>query len=283
MHSFSAARLVSRTRLVPSRKYLLTAAFWPSMALRWPRPRRHDLLDQADALSFDAAQEIARHEVALRATSSNQPRPDHRAAVTGNQADRHVWITDLRILCRESHIAQQSQRGAKPDSGPLDRGDDGLADLEHVQHDPPALGEQFVDVVRRAIPQPGEIAAGRKSPRAAGQYDGGGLSVEPHVTKDLRQLPVHLLADRVYRRTGLQRNCEHSLGALKPQRLVVRVAIHHVLPGHCAVGAEAAAMTAGSSAANISRSARLSGLPTLVLGSCSRIRISPGSCQDGKP
>jgi hypothetical protein len=98
--------------------------------------------------------EVARHQIPLRA---DQPWPDDGAAVAGDNTDRDVRITDLRVGGCDAHVADQRDRRAETDNGPFDRGDDGLRHVEHVEDDSPTFVEDDVSVGGGHVAQPSQV------------------------------------------------------------------------------------------------------------------------------
>src|SRR3954451_22780615 len=61
-------------------------------------PRRHDVVDQADAVRLGGGHQVAGEQVFLGAGEADQLRPDQCAAVTGDEAGVDVRVANLRRI-----------------------------------------------------------------------------------------------------------------------------------------------------------------------------------------
>ena len=107
---------------------------------------------------------VAGERVLLGEQQARVQRPRERAAVGGDEADRHVRIRQVRRLGHVHDVGERDHAAAEPDRGPVDRGDDRHAAPDHVEHELATLGDHGPAqraVVRHPVEEI-EVAAGRE-------------------------------------------------------------------------------------------------------------------------
>ena len=77
-----------------------------------------------------AGEQVAGEQVLLRPVHADEHRPEHRAAVAGDDARLHVRVADPRALGHEHDVAEERERGAESDRVAVDRGDHRLTHRE---------------------------------------------------------------------------------------------------------------------------------------------------------
>src|SRR6266481_8107477 len=82
---------------------------------------RHHMIDEPDPLGLLALQQRATDQKLLRLVDANEQRPDHGAAVAGDQADaRDMRVANAGVFGHDSNIAEQGVSGRKPDGVAID-------------------------------------------------------------------------------------------------------------------------------------------------------------------
>jgi hypothetical protein len=87
-----------------------------------------------------------------------------------------------------NNVAEERQRGAQPDRRSVDRSDNGLGHLEHVNDDPPRLDEQSVQVPRLHVGEPVDVTTGAKGLSMSREDDG----LASRTLRDISKKPGHL-------------------------------------------------------------------------------------------
>src|ERR1700726_928634 len=103
---------------------------------------------------------------------SDEQRPDHSAAVAGDNTDAHVGIREARLLGHHRDVREQGNRRSQTDCVAVNRADNRLFDVEHIFNDAARLGgrpQRALPAVRgaRAIRHSLDVAAGAEGARPA--------------------------------------------------------------------------------------------------------------------
>ena len=97
-------------------------------------------------------------------------RPGERTAVGGDEPDRHVRVRQVRRLGHVHDVGERDHAAAEADRRTVDRGDDGDAAPDHVEHELAAFGDHVAAqraVLRHPVEQI-EVAAGGERAAFAG-------------------------------------------------------------------------------------------------------------------
>ena len=96
----------------------------------------NDFVHQADALRFLGADAIAGEDQLQRFPLAEEARHALRAAVAGNDAQRDLGQSDLRVLRGDADVTGQRQLAAAAEGEAVDRGDDRLREALDAREDP---------------------------------------------------------------------------------------------------------------------------------------------------
>ena len=142
---------------------------------------------------------VSRHS--LRAGIPDELRPDHRAAVAGDEPDLDVRVADLRVLVRHDHVAEECERSAETGRGAVQPADDRLLEVEQGRDDALGVGQDAAEAGRVVdhVLEPDHVAARAEGTAGAGEHDEVALPVVLGVDEDVPQFVVQVVVHGVDR------------------------------------------------------------------------------------
>ena len=153
----------------------------------------HGVIDEPHLRRLRRRDQVACHQVFLGAGEADQLRPDHAAAVAGDQADLDVRIAYAGRIGGEDDVAQQRDGSAEADRRTIDLCDHRLLDVEQREDDALGVGRLAVELGRvgDAFLDARKVAARREGAAGAGQYDHVGGFVGRGEPQRIDEFDVH--------------------------------------------------------------------------------------------
>ena len=190
----------------------------------------HHVVHQPEAVGLLRGDEVTGHQEFLGAVGAHQQRPQHRAAVAGDDAALHVRIRDASGLGHVHDVAEQRDGGADADRVAVDGRDHRDAHREDVAGHADRLDQQpgvAVGVTRLGVAvHVVEVGADAEVLALTGEHHGVGLVVVHDVLVERVQLEVHLRVERVALLGTVEGDDEHVVDHLRLDRLEA-VAVRH--------------------------------------------------------